>query len=141
MAIDLSSIKVGEIDDSPAKTFGKRIRQLRDQLHLKQVQVIERIAEILRHQNERGIAVSYVSKIENEKLPPPSTPVILALAGALQADPVELLNLAGKTVPGLEGKLLGKPAARKFLEFALDHLSERDWAKLLMQIQRGKRKK
>ncbi len=141
MPLDLSSLEIVHTDTSPAKTFGRRIRQLRKLIDLKQVQVIERTAELLRYQNERGVTVSYLSKIESEKLPPPSPPVILALARALQADPLELLNLAGKTVPGLEGQLLGKPAAKKFLEFALDHLSEREWERLLAQIQRGKREK
>ncbi len=141
MAIDTSKLESREIDSSPAGTFGGRIRQLRRSKGYSQRVVSEVLDASLKKQGYRGLDVTYLSKIENDKLPPPSTPVILALARVLDADPKELLALAGKTVPGLEGKLLGKPAARKFLEFALDRLSERDWEKLFAQIQKRKLKK
>ena len=141
MAFDLSRKPEIQDNNAPAKSFGKRIRQLRKNKGYSQRVVSEVLDASLKKEGSRSLDFTYLSKIENEKLPPPSPPVILALARALQADPKELLKLAGRTVPGLEGKLLGKPAARKFLEFALDHLSERDWERLLAQIQRGQRRK
>jgi transcriptional regulator with XRE-family HTH domain len=135
------SFEIRSIDTSPAKTFGKRIRQLRKPKHITHRSVSEVLDASLKKEGHRGLDATYLSKIENEKLPPPSPPVILALASVLQANPKELLTLAGKTVPGLEGKLLGRPAARKFVEFAIDQLSEREWKRLLAQIQKREKKK
>jgi HTH-type transcriptional regulator, competence development regulator len=51
----------------------------------------------LRQVAERaGIAATYLSKIEREKLPPPSEDIILKLAVELHEDPVELLARGGK---------------------------------------------
>jgi transcriptional regulator with XRE-family HTH domain len=141
MAYDLSrKIEIEDKHAKPAETFGQRIKQLRQENKYSQRVVSEVLDASLKKAGSRGLDVTYLSKIENERLPPPSPPVILALARALQADPKELLKLAGKTVPGLEGTLIGKPAARKFLEFAIDRLSERDWERLLVQIRNKKSK-
>ncbi len=43
-----------------------------------------------------GLSPAYLSRIENEKEPPPSEPVIEKLAKALGADKYELFSFAGK---------------------------------------------
>lgn len=67
-------------------TFGLRIRELRKRKRLSQRDLAEKV----------GIDFTYLSKIENNKVPPPSDEVIRKLARELEADPEELLTLAGK---------------------------------------------
>ena len=69
-----------------AQEFGARLKELRAQARLTQRELAEEI----------GIDFTYLSKIENGVIPPPSEKVILQLAEALHADKDELLILAGK---------------------------------------------
>ena len=67
-------------------TFGQRIRQLRLGKRLSQRDLAERV----------GVDFTYLSKIENGKVAPPSDDVIHKLAQKLEANEEELLALAGK---------------------------------------------
>jgi len=66
--------------------FGTRLKELRIQVSLTQRQLADKV----------GVDFSYLSKIENGILPPPSEKLILQLAEALDADKDELIILAGK---------------------------------------------
>ncbi|MFW6116394.1 MAG: helix-turn-helix domain-containing protein [bacterium] len=66
--------------------FGRVIRKLRLQNELSQRELADRL----------GIDFTYLSKIENSKVPPPSDEVIRKLARELDADLEELLALAAK---------------------------------------------
>ncbi|MQY72258.1 MAG: helix-turn-helix domain-containing protein, partial [Dehalococcoidia bacterium] len=68
------------------QVFGARVRELRILAGLTQRELAEKI----------GVDFSYLSKIENGVLPPPSEKVILRLAEALNADKDELITLAGR---------------------------------------------
>lgn len=65
--------------------FGTRLRQLRVGKFNQRVLA-----------DKVGIDFTYLSKIENGKMPPPSEEVIVKLAGVLEADADELLQLARK---------------------------------------------
>ncbi|MFQ5996578.1 MAG: helix-turn-helix domain-containing protein [Dehalococcoidales bacterium] len=69
-----------------AKVFGTRLRELRIKACLTQRELAEKI----------GVDFSYLSKIENGVIPPPSEKVILRLAEVLNADGDELITLAGR---------------------------------------------
>lgn len=69
-----------------AKEFGVRLRALRKWVGLSQRELATKI----------GVDFTYVSKIENGLLPPPSEKVILRLAETLNVDKDELLTLAGR---------------------------------------------
>ena len=64
--------------------FGPVIRKLREQAGLNQRELAGKV----------GIDVSYLSKIENGVVQPPSQELIIKLANALGADKDELLTLA-----------------------------------------------
>ena len=87
-----------------AKQFGTRLRELRVQAHLTQRELAEKI----------GVDFSYLSKIENGVLPPPSEKVLLKLAEVLGADKDELFALAGK-IPDDIAQLLRHREALQFL--------------------------
>ena len=67
-------------------TFGEKIRELRKRKRLSQRDLAEKV----------GIDFTYLSKIENNKVPPPSNKVISKIARALEADLEKLLTLAPK---------------------------------------------
>ena len=68
------------------KIFGASLRKLRIQAGLTQRELADRV----------NVDFTYLSKIENGALPPPSEKVILKLAETLNVDKDELLTLAGK---------------------------------------------
>lgn len=122
------------------QSFGKRLRELRLQKKLSQRDLAEAVARRLKEEDRRGFDVSYLSKIENDRLRPPSATAILALAEGLDANSDELLALAGKAPPDVGEALKQSPAARAFFRSAVDkNLSEAEWKKLLEQLQRKRR--
>jgi transcriptional regulator with XRE-family HTH domain len=74
--------------DPGQATFGDTIRQLRLEKRLSQLQVADRI----------GIDVTYLSKIENNRVPAPAEVVVRQLADVLGRASEELLIL-GNRVP------------------------------------------
>lgn len=66
--------------------FGSRIRELRKGSGISLRDLADRVK----------IDFTYLSKIENGKVEPPSEKIIKLLAQELGTDPEELLNLAGK---------------------------------------------
>ncbi|MFC1931565.1 helix-turn-helix domain-containing protein [Chloroflexota bacterium] len=103
-----------------AKKFGVRLRELRLLALLTQRGLAEKV----------GIDFSYLSKIENGVLPPPSEKVILQLAEALNADKDELITLAGK-IPADIAELLKNQKTLEILR------SERTQKKVLAKKGEG----
>jgi PGF-pre-PGF domain-containing protein len=87
-----------------AKKFGEKLRKLRYQAGM----TLTEVAGMC------NIDFTYLSKIENGVLPPPSEKVILQLAEILDTDKDELLTLAGK-VPSDIAEILKSQEARQFL--------------------------
>ncbi len=80
-----------------AHSLGARVRQLRRQAKLTQREVAERIP----------MSAANLSRVENGDQGPPSDETIERLARALDADPDELLTLAGRaTAPASPDRLL-----------------------------------
>lgn len=71
-----------------AKTFGKLIHDLR--IQHKEYNSLREFARKI------GLSPAYLSRIENEKEPPPSEAIVEKMAEALAADKYELLSYAGK---------------------------------------------
>jgi transcriptional regulator with XRE-family HTH domain len=112
----------------PNRTFGQHIRALRKAKNLTQRELAERVASRLREEDRRGFDVTYLSKIENDKMPPPSTIAIMQLAKELDAHSDELLALAGKAPMDLGQTLKESEAARLFYRSAQNlKLNEDDW--------------
>lgn len=126
-----------------AKSFGARIRFYRGLLHLTQRELADRVQDRLKGaDNAKGFAFSYLSKIESDKLPPPSMPVTLHIAATLGLNPDELdelLDLAGRPPVGLGEKLAQKPKARQFFRAAIDRLTEEEWGSLLNTLERKRK--
>lgn len=70
--------------------FGSRIRDLRKEKDISLRDLADRV----------GLDFTYLSKIENGKVEPPSEDKIRKMAKVLEADEEELLDLAGKVSSG-----------------------------------------
>ncbi|MGP1308599.1 MAG: helix-turn-helix domain-containing protein [Phycisphaerales bacterium] len=118
------------------KTFGTRLKELRLGKHLSQRELADKVAAKLKEQDGRGFDFTYLSKIENERMPPPSQQAILVLALVLDADSDELLALAGKA-PSDVSEQLQNEKARVFYRSAVDrNLTPEQWDKLIDKLRR-----
>lgn len=124
-------------------TFGQRLRELRKAKNLTQRELAERVATRLKEEDRRGFDFTYLSKIENDKMPPPSKAAILQLAVVLEIeerDCDELLSMAGKVSPDIEHNLTESQGARAFYRAAIKHhLTEQEWQELLHELERRKK--
>ncbi len=78
---------MGETDlEAPGPSFGKRIQELRRQSGMTQREVAGKL----------HIDFTYLSKLENGRGEPPGEDTVRGLARLYNADPEELLALAGK---------------------------------------------
>ena len=112
-------------------TLGKRIRQLRKQKKLTQRQLAEMVQ----------IDFTYLSKIENDRLDyTPSVKTLHQLAGALDADELELLELAQKVPDPLAGLLADKHGLQ-FLRRAREIIKEPEgWERLSRELESLKKR-
>jgi HTH-type transcriptional regulator, competence development regulator len=110
-------------------TFGDRLRSLR--LQSPKYHSLRDFAA------KAGLSPTYISHLENNKVPPPSEEVIERLSEALEADKYELFGLAGK-VPAEFIETFQKNPRRvaDFLRRADEAgiESDRDWDKLFSQL-------
>ena len=106
--------------------FGERLRALRRRRGL----TLRALAEPV------GVDFTYLSKIENGKAGYlPGADTIRRLADALGADPLELLHLANKVPPEVEG-FARSAKARQFFQRAREIASPDDWDALLKVLER-----
>ncbi len=112
--------------------FPERLRALRKEAGLSQRDLAERI----------GVDFTYLSKIENGRVEPPSENVLKnishELGAVLQRDETELsdelVTLAGKIPSDLAGTLSRNPGAVRFLRsIGNDVLSPSEWSRLLQE--------
>lgn len=87
------------------KQFGSHLRELRKRRYLSLRQLAEDV----------GIDFTYLSKVETNKIPPPSEDAIGRLATALGADLDELLSLAKKVDSSLHQFVVTERDAPKLL--------------------------
>ncbi len=111
-----------------ASSFGTTIRDARKQRGISQKYLAEKV----------GIDFTYLSKIENDRMPPPSEKAIRAIAQELGTDPDELIRLAGKVPSDLADLLVRDPEAIRYLRsFQGDIRTRQAWAASLRKRDRG----
>jgi transcriptional regulator with XRE-family HTH domain len=122
--------------------FGAQVRMLRKAAKLDQRRLAERVDKRLRLAGGRGFDVTYLSKIENQRVEPPSADAVRAIATELGTDPDELLALAGKVPPELGKTMLGSPGARRFFRSVQDTgLTEEEWRDLEARLRELKERR
>jgi transcriptional regulator with XRE-family HTH domain len=105
--------------------FGTVLREKRRVSGLSQRQLADRA----------GLDFSYISKLENGRLPPPAADTAVRLADILGCPAEDLLSAAKKMPTGFSDSL-ADPAAIRFLQEASRlRLSQDEWEQLLGKLQ------
>jgi transcriptional regulator with XRE-family HTH domain len=109
------------------QTFGQALRELRRSKDISQRDLAEKV----------GVDFSYISKIENDRLPPPAADTIVKICAVLKVPPDMLLTLSGKIPSELRATIGSSPAAMQFIRSAqLMGLTEEEWRELTKQLKR-----
>ena len=108
-------------------TFGQSLRHLRRSQEVTQRELADQV----------GVDFSYISKMENDRLPPPAADTVVKICEALGVPSEELLALTGKMPTSVQKMLGTSPAALQFLReaHALE-LTEEEWADLTQRLKR-----
>jgi transcriptional regulator with XRE-family HTH domain len=105
-------------------TFGQLLKEIR---HDKNVSQRELALSV-------GVDFTYISKIENDRLPPPSAETIIKIAESLKVPPEILLAHSGKVSNDLKG-VMSNPEAIRFLnEVKQMNLSKAEWQSLQQKL-------
>lgn len=104
-----------------SESFGIMLRDKRRATGISQ----RRLAELV------GVDFSYISKLENGRLPAPAADTVVRMADAIGCPREELLSAAQK-LPGEVGAALSaNPAAVRFVQEASElRLSEHEWEQM-----------
>jgi len=118
-----------------SKSFGHVVRELR--IRNKDYSSLREFAKKV------GLSPAYLSRIENEKEPPPSEAVVERLAEALGTDKYELFGYAGKVPTEFLETFKKNPKGvasfmRRVQEIGLE--SDSDWKEIESTILKMKRK-
>jgi len=112
--------------DNMDKTFGQKLQELRRSAGLSQRDLAAQV----------GVDFSYISKVENNRLPPPSADTIVRICAALGIPPDELLALTGKITTDAR-EMLASPSARQFMRQAQEmNLTDQEWQTLVKRLKR-----
>ena len=107
------------------QTFGEVLRELRRSRGISQRQLA----------TKSGMDFSYISKIENGRLPPPSADTVMKISNALEVAPDQLLALTGKLPTEVINAIGSSVAAMQFVRSAQSMgLSEDEWQKLSREL-------
>jgi len=112
-------------------TFGERLKQLRREAGVTQRQLAK----------TTNLDFSYISKLENDRNPPPAADTIVRICDALNIPAECLLALKGKLPSEIQERVAGNVAAQEFLRVthAL-RLTDNDWRRLSEQARRLRNK-
>lgn len=109
------------------ETFGAKLRGLRRAAGVSQRELAERV----------GVDFSYISKVENDRLPPPAADTIEKICHVLDVGSEELMGLANKLPSDLRQMLVENKGARVFMrEAQAMRLSDREWDQLAGRLKR-----
>jgi transcriptional regulator with XRE-family HTH domain len=103
-------------------SFGSVLREKRRQSSLSQRELAAKA----------GVDFSYISKLENDRLPPPSAETIVLISSILGSSSEELLALTGKLRQEVQEAVGNSQAAQEFLQSAsLMKLTEAEWREMM----------
>lgn len=103
------------------QTFGQKLRELRKAKNISQRELAEKV----------GVDFSYISKLENDRLPPPAADTIVKICEILGIEADSLLVLTGKMRTEAKEMLGSSVEAQKFINQAQEmSLTDEEWHKL-----------
>ena len=110
-----------------SKTFGQALREYRRLQKISQRDLAEKVE----------VDFSYISKVENDRLPPPAADTIIKICEILEVPADSLLALTGKMPTQVKNGLATSPGAQQFLREASGmNLTEEEWQSLAQGLKR-----
>ena len=110
--------------------FGAALRERRRAAGLSQRELAAR----------NGLDFSYISKVENGRLPPPAADTIVGICRVLGISPEQLLALTGKIPSDVHQTVSTSTMAQQFLREAQQMaLTDQEWAKMVQALHRLRR--
>jgi HTH-type transcriptional regulator, competence development regulator len=111
----------------PQQPFGALLRERRRAVGITQRELAERA----------GVDFSYISKIENDRIPPPAADTVVRLCEILGTPAEEMLARIGKLPSNVHGQLGSSAAAQEFLRTVQElSLSDEEWRELATTVRR-----
>lgn len=108
-------------------SFGKKLQSLRRLKGISQRELAQRV----------GVDFSYISKVENDRLPPPAADTIERICHEIGVRHDELLGMTNKLPTEVRQMLVESQAARDFMRAARGmNLSDQEWQKLTGRLKR-----
>lgn len=108
-------------------SFGAALRTLRRETGISQRDLAAKI----------GLDFSYISKLENDRLPSPSADTVVKICEVLGVAPERLLSLSGKLPTDVQGTVGGSTAAQQFLRDAQQfQITDEEWVHLRTELRR-----
>ncbi len=109
------------------KTFGQALREIRRNKDVTQRELAAAV----------NVDFSYISKIENDRMPPPAADTIVKICEVLDVPPDNLLAMTGKMPTPIKEAISEKPAAQQFLREAQNMtLTDDEWGTLTQQLKK-----
>ena len=108
-------------------TFGAALREARREAGISQRELADRTA----------LDFSYISKLENNRIPPPAADTLVKICDALGIPSERLLSLTGKLPSDVQEAVGASQAAQEFLRVAERlRLTDEEWRQLQVQARR-----
>ena len=109
------------------KTFGQTLKEIRRSKGVTQRQLAAAV----------GVDFSYISKVENDRMPPPAADTIVKICEKLGVPSDELLAMTGKMPTPVKEAISENPAAQQFLREAQTMtLTNDEWGALTRQLKK-----
>lgn len=109
------------------QTFGQILKEVRRSKSISQRDLA----------NKAGVDFTYISKLENDRLPPPSAETVVKLAEILGTSQELFLAKSGKVENEIKGIISDNPDAIKFLNEARSmQLTNVEWSLLLNKLKK-----
>ncbi|MBX2968246.1 MAG: helix-turn-helix transcriptional regulator [Cyclobacteriaceae bacterium] len=108
-------------------TYGKLLKELRRQKGVAQRDLAAAV----------GVDFSYISKIENDRLQPPSADTTIKICEVLNVPSEVLLSLSGKVSSEIRNTITSSQSAIKFLNAVKEmQLTDEEWDKLTTKLKK-----
>ena len=109
------------------KTFGQTLKEIRRSKSITQRELATAV----------GVDFSYISKVENDRMPPPAADTIVKICEKLDVPPDTLLAITGKLPTPIKEAIGENPAAQQFLREAQTMtLTDDEWGTLTQQLKK-----
>lgn len=114
------------------KTFGNVLREYRQTAGISQRELAKKV----------GLDFSYISKLENDRLPPPAADTVVLIAKIFNVPAEELLALTGKIPSNIQETISTSANAQSFLREVQEMgLTDDEWKKMYKSLKYLRAKK